>query len=157
MATLPRPMPRSATILEQLEPRPGALASARILVAEDNLINQKLSVAQLKRLGLDADVVKNGQEAVDAIKTKDYALVLMDCQMPGMDGFEATRVVRASELGTRKHTTIVAITANALDGDREVCVAAGMDDYLSKPVQLDALRALVQRWLPGFGKESASA
>lgn len=147
----------TATILEQLEPRPGALASARILVAEDNLINQKLSVAQLKRLGLDADVVKNGQEAVDAIKTKDYALVLMDCQMPGMDGFEATRVVRASELGTRKHTTIVAITANALEGDREVCVAAGMDDYLCKPVQLDALRALVQRWLPSFGKETASA
>ena len=147
----------AATILEQLEPQVLAGNQALVLVAEDNAINQKLAVAQLRRLGLDAEVVRSGQEAVDAIKKREYGLVLMDCQMPGMDGFDATRLVRAAEAGTRRHTTIVAITANALEGDRELCVAAGMDDYLSKPVQLEALRALVTRWLPGFGKESATA
>jgi len=147
----------AATILEQLEPQLPPVAPAKVLVAEDNAINQKLTVAQLRRLGLDAEVVKSGQEAIDAVKKRDYGLVLMDCQMPGMDGFEATRKIRASEVGTRRHTTIVAITANALEGDRELCVGAGMDDYLSKPIQLEALRALVNRWMPGTGKESASA
>ncbi len=147
----------AATILDQLEPRVMPTSQGLVLVAEDNAINQKLAVAQLRRFGLEAEVVRSGQEAVDAIKKREYALVLMDCQMPGMDGFEATRLVRAAEAGTRRHTTIVAITANALEGDREQCVAAGMDDYLAKPVQLEALRALIARWLPGFGSETASA
>jgi two-component system, sensor histidine kinase and response regulator len=147
----------SATILEKLEPRPTAIRPGKVLVVEDNAINQKLATAQLRRLGLDADVAKSGQEAVDAIKTTQYALVFMDCQMPGIDGFEATRLVRASEASSGRHVPIIAITANALEGDREVCIAAGMDDYLSKPVQLEALRTLIVRWLPGFGKASASA
>jgi two-component system sensor histidine kinase/response regulator len=121
--------------------------SVRVLVAEDNPVNQRLTVRQLKRLGIVAEAVANGVEAVDAIKRIPYDLVLMDCQMPEMDGFEATRLIRKHEEG-RRHTPVIALTANALQGDRERCLDAGMDDYLAKPVSETDLARTLGRWLP---------
>jgi CheY-like chemotaxis protein len=95
--------------------------------------------------------VNDGREAIDAVAHGDYALVLMDCQMPEVDGFEATREIRRAEAARGGHVPIVAMTANALDGDREACLAAGMDDYLAKPVQLAALRAAIERFANGVG------
>ena len=115
----------------------------RVLVAEDNLVNQKLIDRLLQRDGHSVTLVGNGREAIDALKNATVDLVLMDVQMPEMDGLEATRRIRARERGTGAHMTIVAITANALDGDREKCIQAGMDDYLTKPLRLAELRRVL--------------
>jgi len=118
-----------------------------VLVAEDNEVNQRLALAQLKKLGLRADIAANGQEAVNFALSKPYALVLMDCQMPHLDGFEATRAIRREESRRGGHIPIIAMTANAMEGDREQCIAAGMDDYISKPVSSRGLRAVLGRWV----------
>jgi len=129
--------------------RPGTvLAPARpLLLAEDNPINQRVAVLVLKKLGYAVDVVENGAQAVREAATGRYALVLMDCQMPEMDGFEAAAAIRRAESGTGTHLPIVAMTANAIEGDRERCIAAGMDDYIPKPINADRLRDVLAIWM----------
>ena len=130
--------PRSTTAMA--EP-----AGPRILVVEDTPINQQVARGMLTRLGYGTDLVSNGFEALEALSRGSYAAILMDCHMPEMDGFEASREIRKRE-GASKHTPIIAMTASAMRGDRERCLAAGMDDYLAKPVRLHELRGRLRRW-----------
>jgi CheY-like chemotaxis protein len=111
-------------------------------------VNQKVAIRLLEKAGHHVDVVANGREAVAALDDADavYDLVVMDCQMPDMDGFEATRAIRAGEARTPRHIPIVALTTNAMQGDRERCLAAGMDDYIAKPVTTQTLAAALERW-----------
>jgi CheY-like chemotaxis protein len=118
----------------------------RILVVEDNTANQTVVVRMVQRLGYKADAASDGAEAIGMLARIQYDAVLMDCQMPGMDGYEATRLIRRHELPGR-HLPIIAMTAAALAGDRERCLAAGMDDYISKPVKLHVVAAVLERWL----------
>lgn len=118
----------------------------RVLVAEDNLGNQKLILGMLKKLGIAADTASDGIEALDLFQKGTYDLVLMDCQMPEMDGFDTTREVRALERQTDSHTPIVALTAVSLKGTRERCINAGMDDYLTKPLELKPLADVLRKW-----------
>jgi len=118
---------------------------ARILVAEDNIVNQRVAAALLTKRGHTVTVVNNGREAVDAMQRERFDLVLMDVQMPEMDGFEATAAIRRMEQDTGRRVRIVAMTAHAMSGDRENCLAAGMDDYLSKPIDQRTLYAVVEQ------------
>lgn len=120
---------------------------ARILLVEDNPINQKLSIKLLEKFGYESDLASSGEAAVDLFKSNRYELVLMDCQMPGLDGYETTREIRRLELTSDRRIPIVALTANAMKGDREKCLEAGMDDYLAKPIQPQNLRETIERWL----------
>ena len=148
------------------------LLHLQVLLAEDNVVNQEVALAMLEGLGCRVEIVANGREAVAAITRTQYHVVLMDCQMPEMDGFEATKAIREREVATSRalspqssvfqtldsrlqapgsrlsHLPIIALTANAVEGDREQCLAAGMDDYLSKPFTLERLRTTLTRWLP---------
>ncbi|NLN28982.1 MAG: response regulator [Firmicutes bacterium] len=135
-----------ATEQEKAKERPSR--SGHVLVVEDNPVNRKVVMLQLENLGYDVDAVSNGAEAVEAVRTGRYDLILMDCQMPVMDGYQATQIIRKHEATTGRRIPIVALTANAMQGDREKCIGAGMDDYLSKPVAVRDLRAVLERWLP---------
>lgn len=119
------------------------LAGKRVLLVEDNAVNRKVAQRLLEKLGITVECACNGSEAVEKAATNTYDLILMDCQMPEMDGYEATRRLRAQGV----QTPIVALTANAIEGDREKCLACGMNDYLSKPLRAEALRATLLRWL----------
>ena len=137
-----------ASPLEELAPPPQPsedppdLASMRVLVAEDNPVNRLIALKMLANMGIRAEAVENGLQALEVARTRDLDLVLMDCHMPEMDGFEATRAIRAIP-GERGRVAIVAVTAKALHGDREACLSSGMDGYLAKPVTRDEMfRAL---------------
>jgi CheY-like chemotaxis protein len=136
-----------AAELPQFGPASGALPAPglRILLAEDNPVNQRLSVRLLEKLGCRTDVAGNGQEAVEMTGRSEYDLILMDCRMPEMDGFTATREIRARESGG-SHVPIVAMTAHAVVGAREECLGAGMDDYITKPVSPQELERVLQKW-----------
>lgn len=123
-------------------------APGPILVADDFAFNRRVMALQLQKLGLTADMVENGQEAVEAAARKQYALILMDCRMPEMDGFEAVKEIRRMEAVHGRHTPVIAFTASATHEEKEKCLAIGMDDYLSKPVRLETLQKILQRWLP---------
>ena len=126
-------------------------SKARILLAEDNITNQQVALGVLRKMGLRADAVANGAEAIKALETLPYDLALMDVQMPVMDGLEATREIRKS--GSR--IPIIAMTAHAMRGDRERCLESGMDDYVAKPVRPLALAEALEKWLPNTRKETS--
>jgi CheY-like chemotaxis protein/HPt (histidine-containing phosphotransfer) domain-containing protein len=152
LATRPRGATAPAPQFVPPLPMPSVPARGRprrVLLAEDNPVNVEVAKAMLESLGLDAHCAKNGDEALRAVRAGDYDAVLMDCQMPVMDGFAATAAIRheESEAGRARVLPIIAITANALQGDREACLAAGMDDYLSKPFTQQELAAVIGRWV----------
>ena len=120
----------------------------QILVAEDNVVNQMVVMAQLRSLGLEGTTVANGQEVLNALKTNSYRLILMDCQMPEMDGYSTTSLIREREKSLGGHIPIIALTANAMKEDQDKCLSAGMDAYLAKPFKREALEALLHKWLP---------
>ena len=124
-----------------------------VLLAEDNLVNQKVACKTLEKFGLRVDVVADGQAAVEAWRTGRYDLIFMDCQMPVLDGYEATRAIRNEE-GNGAHIPIIALTAHAMKGADEQCTAAGMDDYLTKPMDRTLLQACIDRWL---GEDDATS
>ncbi len=130
----------------------------RVLVAEDTASNRKLAIRQLELLGCQVDAVSHGRAVIEAVRKPDhgYALILMDCQMPGMDGCTATQEIRRIERSHGRRLPIIAMTANAMYGNRESCLAAGMNDYISKPVNLQTLREVLERWLTGSARESVS-
>ncbi len=124
-----------------------AASGYRILIAEDNQVNQRVAARMLERLGHTADIAANGIEALDAMKKQRYDVVLMDCQMPELDGWEATREIRRREADGSSRTPVIALTANAMQGDREKCLECGMDDFVSKPIQLAQLEEILTRHL----------
>lgn len=142
---VPPAVPSSADPTVSGEPGP---PGARVLVVEDNIVNQRVAVRMFQKLGCHTDVAANGVEAVAMVRGFPYDMVVMDCQMPEMDGYEATVAIRRMEEGEESRVPIIAMTANAMAGDRERCLEVGMDDYVSKPIRLDDLRRLLDRWTP---------
>jgi CheY-like chemotaxis protein len=134
---------------------PVKVFAGRILLVEDNRVNQEVAIGMLQSLGCAVDVAADGRAAVEACTNHSYDLIFMDCMMPLMDGYEATGQIRARETGESR-TPILAMTANAMEGDREKCLAAGMDDYLTKPFSTEQLDHVLRRWLPASGSGSRS-
>ena len=144
----------------QVQTQAGAEGKIRVLLAEDNITNQKVAMLMLEKLGCRVDAVANGREAFEALTHITYDLVFMDCQMPEMDGYEATTAIRAREATGDRHVPIIAMTAYAMRDDRERCLQAGMDDYIRKPVKAEVLQAMVQQWgrpAPDSARTSESA
>ncbi|MBV9408659.1 MAG: response regulator, partial [Candidatus Eremiobacteraeota bacterium] len=128
-------------------PAPAAAICCSVLIVEDNESLREVLAHQFELLGIEVAFAADGAEAVEAVASGDYTMVFMDCHMPNMDGYAATRAIRAAEADGCGHIPIVAMTANAFKEDREACLAAGMDDYLAKPVRIGDLRAAVERWV----------
>jgi len=123
-------------------------AKHHLLLVEDDAMNQTLILAMLKKIGLSADLAKDGKQALSMLEQKQYDLLLMDCKMPVLNGLETTKIIRKRELNHERHTPIIAVTANAMAGDCQKCLDAGMDDYISKPFTKKALAATIYKWLP---------
>lgn len=137
-----------------LDAEPALDEHTRVLLVEDNAVNRSYTVKALEKLGLTkVEIAKNGRDALVLLAADEYDLVLMDCQMPVMDGFQATEEIRRREAGSSRHTCVIALTANALAGDRERCLDAGMDDYLSKPLRMDRLEAKLAEYAPADGAQ----
>ncbi|MCO5388064.1 MAG: response regulator [Desulfosporosinus sp.] len=117
-----------------------------VLLVEDTLANQKLATVMLRQLGYNTDLAENGQKAVAMCNIKNYDIILMDCQMPLMDGYEASSIIKKSK-GLHRDTVIIAMTAHAMEGDRDKCINAGMDDYFSKPINMNKLDKILKKWL----------
>ena len=128
-------------------PIPTKASKGRILVADDVAVNQLLALKILEKLGYSAHAVANGKETLEALERVEYDLILMDCQMPEMDGFEASRLIRNHENKKIREIPIIALTANAMAGDDQVCFDAGMNDYLTKPIKKNALESKIEQWL----------
>ncbi len=146
--TLDKHIPATTPSPDQARPSAGVALDGHLLLVEDNMVNIKVAHVMLKKLGFSFDIVMDGLEAVEMLDKNRYDLVLMDCQLPGIDGYEATRRFRQMEQA--KHTPrtpVIALTANAMQGDRENCLQAGMDDYMTKPISMDGLRHKLQQWL----------
>lgn len=144
---IPYRLPQECQVQSEPQTDKQNKVTARILVAEDNEINQKLLYLQLKNLNYDVTVVANGQQAVEEYFESDFDLIIMDCQMPIMDGYCATLIIRQQEELYGRHIPIIALTAGALKEDREKCMECGMDDYITKPVKIDTLDKTIQYWL----------
>ncbi|MCK5336942.1 MAG: response regulator, partial [Gammaproteobacteria bacterium] len=126
--------------------------NARVLVVEDNKVNQAVARGMLQKFGLHIDLVANGKEAINTLQQQHYDLVFMDCQMPVLDGYEATRQIRDQQSAVQNHAIpVIAMTANAMQGDRDRCIAAGMDDYMAKPIDISKLQHMLEQWLPESG------
>jgi PAS domain S-box-containing protein len=150
-ATLISAVSSASTASTPMQPAPGALVHCHVLLAEDNLVNQKVMTRMLEKQGVTVDVAENGMQVLEKLQHHTYDLVLMDCQMPEMDGLEATQLLRQRDIRQRNTAApipVVAITANALPGEAEHCLAVGMNDYLAKPIHPDALYAKLLAWLP---------
>ncbi|MGH9548856.1 MAG: response regulator, partial [Terriglobales bacterium] len=128
--------------------QPSTKRTESILIVEDHAINQEVAQLLLRDLGFEAHIASNGRHALEMIQKRSYNLIFMDCQMPELDGFGATSAIRKNETRTGKHIPIVAMTAHAMEGSREQCLSAGMDDYISKPIDPDLLQEIVEKWLP---------
>jgi CheY-like chemotaxis protein len=119
----------------------------RVLLVEDNLVNQKVASKLIEKLGFAVDVAPDGRKALEATERNDYGLILMDCQMPVMDGYEATVEIRRREADGRRRVPIVALTAHALESNKERCLGIGMDDFVTKPITADRMRSVLDSWL----------
>jgi two-component system sensor histidine kinase/response regulator len=137
-----------------MAPRRANASGPLILVVEDGPVNRVVAIGVLERCGYHAHAVNDGREALDALSSRHYDAVLMDCQMPELDGYEATRELRRRENGLR-HTPVIAMTAHAMSGDRERCIQAGMDDYIAKPVRAQTLTDTLARWITAEPRAAA--